>query len=68
MIHDSELRQAQQVQASLVRLDQRTEAQRRYDLARVAASLAYLDGRSGQQVARTTELMGYVLEASHNKR
>jgi hypothetical protein len=68
MIHDSELRQAQHVQASLVRLDQRAEAQRRYDLARVAASLAYLDGRNGQQVARTTELMGYVLEASHNKR
>jgi hypothetical protein len=68
MIHDSEQRQAQQVQTSLLRLDQRTEAQRRYDLARVAASLAYLDGRNGQQVARTTELMGYVLEASHNKR
>jgi 5-carboxymethyl-2-hydroxymuconate isomerase len=68
MIHDSELRQAQQVQTSLLRLDQRAEAQRRYDLARVAASLAYLDGRNGQQVARTTELMGYVLEASHNKR
>jgi hypothetical protein len=68
MIHESELRHAQQVEASLVRLDQRTEAQRRYDLARVAASLAYLDGRNGQQVARTTELMGYVLEASHNKR
>jgi anti-sigma factor RsiW len=68
MIRDSEQRQAQQIQASLVSLDQRTEAQRRYDLARVAASLAYLDGRNGQQVARTTELMGYMLEASHNKR
>jgi hypothetical protein len=68
MIRESELRQAQQVEASLARLDQRTEAQRRYDLARVAASLAYLDGRNGQQVARTTELMGYMLEASHNKR
>jgi Putative zinc-finger len=68
MIRDSEQRQAQQVEANLARLDQRTEAQRRYDLARVAASLAYLDGRNGQQVARTTELMGYMLEASHNKR
>ncbi len=68
MIRDSEARQAQQIQTSLARVDQRTEAQRRYDLARVAASLAYLDGRNGQQVARTTELMGYMLEASHNKR
>ena len=68
MIRESEARQAQQMQTSLARLDQRTEAQRRYDLARVAASLAYLDGRNGQQVARTTELMGYVLEASHNKK
>ncbi len=68
LIRDSEARQAQQIQTNLARLGQRTEAQRRYDLARVAASLAYLDGRNGQQVARTTELMGYVLEASHNKR
>jgi hypothetical protein len=68
MIRDSEARQALQIHTSLARFDQRTEAQRRYDLARVAASLAYLDGRNGQQVARTTELMGYMLEASHTKR
>ena len=68
LIRESETRQAQQIQASLAGLDQRREAQRRYDMARVAASLAYLDGRNGQHVARTTELMGYMLEASHNKR
>ncbi len=68
LIRESEMRQARQIQASLASLDQRREAQRRYDMARVAASLAYLDGRNGQHVARTTELMGYVLEASHNKR
>ena len=36
---------------------ERTEAQRRVDMARVAASLSYLDGRHGQQLARTNELI-----------
>ena len=30
-------------------------------MAQVAASLSYLDGRHGEQLARTNELMGYVL-------
>jgi hypothetical protein len=34
------------------------------DLARVAAGLSYLDGQHGQQIARTNELMGYVLGAA----
>jgi anti-sigma factor RsiW len=42
----------------------RMEAQRRVDLARVAAGLSYLDGQYGEQLARTNELMGYVLEAA----
>jgi len=67
MIHESEARQAQSFQTTLARLDARSEAQRRYDLARVAASLAYLDGKNGQHVARTTELMGYMLEASQKR-
>jgi glycosyltransferase involved in cell wall biosynthesis len=46
---------------------ERAEAQRRYDLARVSAGLSYLDGKTGQQVARTTELMGYVLQASQKR-
>jgi hypothetical protein len=36
-------------------------------MARVAASLSYLDGRHGQQLARTNELMGYVLAASQKR-
>jgi hypothetical protein len=47
--------------------EERTEAQRRVDMARVAASLSYLDGRHGQQLARTNELMGYLLEASQKR-
>jgi hypothetical protein len=38
------------------------------DLARVAAGLSYLDGRHGQQLARTNELMGYVLEAASQEK
>jgi hypothetical protein len=67
MIRESEARQARSFQATVARLDARSEAQRRYDLARVAASLAYLDGKNGQHVARTTELMGYMLEASQKR-
>jgi hypothetical protein len=67
MIKDSEARQARSFQASFARQDARSEAQRRYDMARVAASLAYLDGKNGQHVARTTELMGYMLEASQKR-
>jgi anti-sigma factor RsiW len=51
----------------LVDWEERAEAQRRVDMARVAASLSYLDGRHGQQLARTNELMGYVLEASQKR-
>ena len=40
------------------------ETQRRVDMARVAAGLSYLDGQHGQQVARTNELMSYVLDAA----
>lgn len=67
MIRASEQRQAVALRASLAELGDKTEAQRRYDLARVAAGLSYLDGRAGQNVARTTELMGYFLEASQKR-
>jgi len=67
MIRASEQRQALAMRTSLLELGERTEARRRYDLARVAAGLSYLDGRAGQNVARTTELMGYVLEASQKR-
>jgi putative zinc finger protein len=67
MIRQSEARQAVRLNASLADFSERTDAQRRYDLARVSAGLSYLDGKTGQNVARTTELMGYVLQASQKK-
>jgi hypothetical protein len=67
MIRDAEARQALALNASLRELGEQTEIQRRYDLARVSAGLSYLEGKTGQQVARTTELMGYVLQASQQK-
>jgi putative zinc finger protein len=67
MIRESEARQAVRLGASLADFSERTEAQRRYDLARVSAGLSYLDGKTGQNVARTTELMGYVLQASQKR-
>lgn len=67
MIHESETRQAAARQASLRELRQRAETQRQYDLARVSAGLAYLDGKAGLQAARTTELMGHLIQASQQK-
>jgi Putative zinc-finger len=67
MLRASEERQDRRVEESLRALAQRTEAQRRYDLARVSAGLAYLDGRTGQHMARTTELMGHVLQVADQK-
>jgi len=67
MIQDAEARQALAMNANLREFGERTEAQRRYDLARVSAGLSYLEGKTGQQVARTTELVGYVLQASQKK-
>ncbi|MBI3932596.1 MAG: hypothetical protein HY317_04215 [Acidobacteria bacterium] len=67
MIRESEARQAVLMSASLQEIGERNEAQRRYDLARVSAGLSYLDGRTGEQVARTNELMGYVLQVSQQR-
>jgi hypothetical protein len=64
----SEARQIERIDSRLAGWKEREEAQRRVDMAQVAASLSYLDGRHGQQLARTNELMGYVLEASAQKR
>jgi hypothetical protein len=64
----SEGRQLERLDTRLAGWEERADAQRRVDMARVAASLSYLDGRHGQQLARTNELMGYVLEASAQKR
>jgi len=67
MIEESEARQATLVSSGLTRLEERTEARRQYDLAQVGAGLSYLDGKAGLQAARTTELMGHVLQASQKK-
>lgn len=64
LIRDSELRLEQRFAVRLADWREQGEAQRRYDLARVAASLAYLQGENGQHMARTTELVGYMLDAS----
>jgi hypothetical protein len=67
MIEESEARQATLVGAGLTRLEDRAEARRQYDLAQIGAGLSYLDGKAGLQAARTTELMGHVLQASQKK-
>ena len=67
MIRESETRQDEAWQVRLRDLRDRGDAQRQYDLARVSAGLAYLDGKAGLQAARTTELMGHLLEASQQK-
>lgn len=67
MIRDSEERQSRRAEAKLASLADRAENRRRYDLARISAGLAYLDGKNGQHLSRTTELIGYVLEASQKR-
>ncbi len=67
LIRESEARQALMLDASLRGMAERADAQRRQDMAQVSAGLSYLEGRTGLQVARTTELMGHVLQASQRK-
>jgi hypothetical protein len=67
LIKESEERQERRLDQAQAAMQARAEAQRRYDLARITAGLSYLDGKTGQHVARTTELMGYMLEASQKR-
>ncbi|HUG53083.1 MAG TPA: hypothetical protein VMR21_05760 [Vicinamibacteria bacterium] len=67
MIRESEMRQADAREASLREIKERADAQRRYDLARMSAGLAYLDGKAGLQAARTTELVGHLFQVSQQK-
>jgi len=67
LVRESEARQEARWTAQLAAFGERQETQRRYDLARVSAGLSYLEGKTGQDVVRTTELMGYVLQASQKK-
>jgi len=56
--------QDRKLEAAFAEWSGQVEAQRRVDMARVAAGLSYLDGQHGQQVARTNELMSYVLDTA----
>jgi hypothetical protein len=67
MIGDSERRQEDARLDTVRTLRQRAETQRHYDLARMSAGLAYLDGKAGLQAARTTELVGHLLQASQKQ-
>jgi hypothetical protein len=67
-IRQSERRQRELLHAAFTDWSGQIEARRRMDLARVAAGLSYLDGRQGQQLARTNELMGFVLEAASQEK
>ena len=64
----SEERQAKELRDAFAEWTARAETQRRIDLARVAAGLSYLDGRQGRQLARTNELMGFVIEAASQRK
>lgn len=67
MIRRSEARQTALVGTSMASLRDETDAKRRYDLAQVGAGLSYLEGKTGMQAARTTELMGHVLQAAQKR-
>jgi hypothetical protein len=64
LIREAEARQADAIESRLASFEDRVEARRRYDLARISTGLSYLDGKAGRQAARTTELVSYVLQAS----
>jgi hypothetical protein len=66
-IRESEARQSQRFLARFEELKERSDSQRRLDMARVSAGLSYLDGKNGQHVARTSELMNYMLQASYQR-
>jgi hypothetical protein len=67
MIHESETRQVVLMNAAVAEQGARADLRRRYDLAQIGASLTYLEGKSGKQAARTTELMGQLLQASQKR-
>jgi hypothetical protein len=67
MIRESESRQRRSQDVQLADLKRTIDRQRRYDMARVTAGLSYLDGKTGADMARTTELMGYMLQASQRR-
>ncbi len=67
LVRESEARQAGRLDQRLADYAVRDAAQRRYDLARMSAGLSYLEGKTGRDVARTAELVSYVLQAQQQK-
>ena len=67
LLKSSEERQRRAFETRFETLSGQLATQRRVDFARMSAGLAYLDQRSGRDVARTNELMGYVLQASQRR-
>ncbi len=57
LLKASEARQARMFEARLAGLRNDSELQRQYDMAQIAAGLAYIDSRTGADAARTSELM-----------
>lgn len=68
LVAESEARQTRRVEGQLVEFARRVDGQRRDDFARVNAGLALLEGQTNHDLARATELMGYVLQAAHEPR
>ena len=66
-IRESEARQSERFSARFEEFKERSDAQRRLDMARVSAGLSYLDGKNGQHFARTSELMNSMLQASYKR-
>ena len=57
LLKASEERQARSFEARLAGLRTESDLQRQYDMAQIAAGLAYIDSRTGADAARTSELM-----------
>lgn len=57
LLRASEERQSRLIEARLAGLRTETDLQRQYDMAQIAAGLAYIDSRTGADAARTSELM-----------
>ncbi|MEO8359487.1 MAG: zf-HC2 domain-containing protein [Vicinamibacteria bacterium] len=57
LLRASEDRQARLFEARLSGLRTESDLQRQYDMAQIAAGLAYIDSRTGADAARTSELM-----------
>jgi Putative zinc-finger len=66
-LRSGQTRERESVERQLAAWQERADVRRRADMAQVAASLSYLDGRHGQQLARTNELLGYFLQASDKR-